>query len=92
VETLIEIVIYSLIVYRIATDITEFDGAFEMFAYLRGLSMKRGVPSWIAEGLHCAICVSFWLTIFLVIWMQDIRYFAVAGIVTIIVRWLNKGE
>jgi hypothetical protein len=84
------IVIWSLIVYRISDDIAILDGPFKIFSYIRGLSYHKLVPVWISNGLHCPICISWWLSLALVGYFGDIRYFAAAGITTLFVRFTMR--
>ncbi len=47
-----------LAVYRVAYLITSEDGPFEIATRFRALFGQR---DWIGRGLHCMLCVSFWL-------------------------------
>lgn len=49
-----------LAVYRLATLIAIDDGPFDIFARLRD---EVGQTTWWGRGLHCAICVGFWIAL-----------------------------
>ena len=52
----------SLAVYRLATDLAWMDGPFGLYMKLRGAVMARaGADSWLTEGIGCPVCWSFWL-------------------------------
>lgn len=85
-DVLTNILVWSLIVYRIADDIAHMDGPFEVFAIIRGWTYHERVPDWITNGIHCPVCISWWLSIILTAYMYDARYFAAAGITTVIVK------
>jgi hypothetical protein len=42
------------------------DGPFDLFSEIRG---SIGQDSWIGRGLHCGLCVSFWLSLIPAIWL-----------------------
>ena len=56
-------VIACLAVYRLATDLAWETGPFGLYASLRGSVMTRWPVSWVAEGVTCPICWSFWLAL-----------------------------
>lgn len=45
--------------YRLSHMIAMEDGPFDVFADLRD---KAGQRTWIGRGLHCPLCISFWLS------------------------------
>ena len=49
-----------LATYRIAHMIAREDGPFDMFMALRE---GVGQESWFGRGLHCVLCISFWLAL-----------------------------
>lgn len=56
-----------LAVYRLSHMVALEDGPFDVFANLRE---KTGQTDWIGRGLHCALCISFWLSGFFgVVWL-----------------------
>lgn len=48
-----------LAVYRVARMLTQEDGPFDLFTRLRA---AVGQSTWVGRGLHCFMCVSFWLS------------------------------
>lgn len=54
-------VVLALAVWRVARIIVAEDGPFDVLARLRertGINQQR---TWIARGLMCVACISFWL-------------------------------
>ncbi len=61
------------IVYRLALIITTEDGPFEMFRWWRESTIKAwGVNHWITRGFYCPLCVGFWLSFLVVVFIPDI--------------------
>lgn len=50
----------SLATYRAARMVAQEDGPFDVFAWLRD---RAGQGNWVGRGLHCVLCVSFWLAL-----------------------------
>jgi hypothetical protein len=53
-------VLATLATYRIAHMIAREDGPFDMFMLLREFA---GQEKWYGRGLHCVLCISFWLSL-----------------------------
>jgi hypothetical protein len=53
-------------VYRLSHMIAMEDGPFDAFAELRD---RVGQGNWIGRGLHCPLCLSFWLSLCMVGWL-----------------------
>lgn len=54
--------IFSLAVYRLATDLALTSGPFGLYEHWRGWAMlKWHQHVWVNEGVHCPICLSFWI-------------------------------
>ena len=53
-------VIGVLAVYRVAHMLAREDGPFDVFSLVRE---KVGQDSWVGRGLHCVLCISFWLSL-----------------------------
>lgn len=50
--------------YRLAYDISRMDGPFNAYTRLRGWAIGRwGDGHWVADGLNCPVCVSFWVAL-----------------------------
>lgn len=49
-----------LATYRVSHMITREDGPFDVFSQMRE---AIGQDSWVGRGLHCVLCVSFWLSL-----------------------------
>ena len=59
------LMIAALAIYRVAHMIAYEDGPFDIFLQLRDRAMVRfGRYHWITNGVHCPLCVSFWLSWF----------------------------
>lgn len=81
----------ALATYRVATDIAWEDGPGEVFATLRGAAVQRfGSGHWVADGIACPICVSFWAApALLVAWLHLpwlVAWLAVAGAAAFLAR------
>ena len=50
----------ALATYRISFMIGQEDGPFDLFSRLRG---KVGQREWYGRGMHCTLCISFWLSL-----------------------------
>lgn len=84
----ITLVAVWLIIYRISTDISYMDGPADVFAHIRGWAVQKfGSQHWVAIGVQCPICISFWVAGILAIALLDWRVIAGAGITTILIRW-----
>lgn len=62
-----ELAIWSLVVlsvYRVSHMIALEDGFFDLFVWLRG---ELGQKHWIGRGMHCVLCLSFWLSLIVLI-------------------------
>jgi hypothetical protein len=57
--TLPLLLIAALAVYRLAFALEREDGPANLFEHIRSL-FERG-PDWMAKGISCPRCVSFWL-------------------------------
>lgn len=78
--------LWTLAVYRLATDIAWMDGPFEVYARLRGWAIVQfGANHWVAQGVSCPICLSFWLAVPLA-WYGVEYWLAAAGVVAVITR------
>lgn len=87
----VEVIFVSILVYRISTDIAEMSGPFEIFEWLRGYTLtSKRISPWVADGISCPICISFWLAciIALVTWRWE--YLVSAGVTRLIIDWRNK--
>lgn len=92
-DILVNLIVWSLIIYRLATDFAEMDGPFDLYSQFRGyMIVKAGSHTWISDGVFCPICISFWLTTILCLVMLDYRYAAVAGVVRLIIDWRHSRE
>lgn len=56
-------------VYRLATDVAWEDGPLDAYTHLRTLATRAGDDSWIARGMACPICLSFWLALPAALWL-----------------------
>jgi len=78
---ILEVVMYSFAVYRIATDIAWMSGPFHVFEYIRGMTIQKfGIHSWITEGMSCPICLSFWVSFPIIFIHGFVWWLAIAGI------------
>lgn len=87
-------VLAVLATFRVANMIAREEGPFDMFAHLRS---KVGKKHWVARGLQCPLCISFWLSWAAVLllpfadWQQYLLLaLGCAGSVLGIYRWLDR--
>lgn len=52
------LIILSLAIYRVATDLAWEDGPANIYGRWRDY---MGQNTWVGRGFHCPICLSFWL-------------------------------
>jgi len=87
-----DIIIIMLATYRLATDLAGEDGPADLFSRLRGWALQRfGAAHWITVGVHCPICVAFWVAP-LAIALQvhapfAALWLAAAGATALALRW-----
>lgn len=90
-DILIGIMIWSIIIFRVADDFVLRDGPFEIFVNIRSWAYRNDkVPAWVSNGMQCRICVSWWLTLAVAIYHFDIRYYACAGVVTLLTILIDR--
>lgn len=53
-------------IYRLSHMIAMEDGPFDVFA---GLRDRAGQRDWVGRGLHCPLCISFWLALSMSGWL-----------------------
>lgn len=59
-ERALEFVLAVLATYRISTLIALDDGPFDILARMRE---EIGQETWVGRGLHCPICIGFWVAL-----------------------------
>lgn len=103
-DTLIWLTLIALAVYRVAHMVALEDGPGDVAARLRGWARQRfnrelspGVESehWITRGLHCPLCVSFWLTLPAGLlapnpWAWPLWWLACAGLVLVLHKAVDR--
>ncbi len=88
------LILAALAVYRLATDLAWETGPFGIYAALRGSTMTRWPQSWIAEGIVCPVCWSFWIALPAGLLLSPdlmgfVYWIAIAGAVALAVRVTN---
>lgn len=63
IEQSLLFLITSFAVYRISRMIALEDGAFNLFALLRGWVFTKFGNGWINEGVNCPMCISWWIAL-----------------------------
>lgn len=72
----------ALATYGAAHTVKFLDGPFGVFTLLRKLTLKKGVPGWVFNGMQCEICLSFWIGV-------PVALIAVGVIPHAIAHWLG---
>jgi hypothetical protein len=80
---MLKICIKALVVYRMTKMVYEEVGPFSVFVKARNRARRASVKhyggdNWIAEGLACPHCISFWISA-----TAGKDWFAVAGLVSL---------
>lgn len=57
---LLAIALAMLATYRAARMLAQEDGPFDLFSSLRDWAGQR---NWIGRGLHCPLCIGFWIAL-----------------------------
>lgn len=96
-ERFFDLIVSNLIVFGISYNIAQTTGPFGLFKSLRERLSKRFPREWVRTGVHCPICVSFWVsipvsllfepTVAFVLW-----WFAHVGFVTLAMVLSPPGE
>lgn len=86
------LVLGSLGIYRIAYMITGEEGPFSIFSWLRG---RVSQETWFGRGLHCPLCVSWWLAFWPALaWapyhLIILYWLGIAGGVLVLHQWSHK--
>ena len=77
----------ALAVYRLTHMVVYEDGPFNALETIRNLTYDLPEGHWIREGMHCPLCVSFWLSgavYLLPSWLVD--WLAIASVVMVIFK------
>ncbi len=88
------LILSILAVYRVSYFIAKEDGPFDLFSEVRG---KIGQEGWIGRGLHCVLCISFWLSVLPALWLFWGRpidiiagWFGIAGSILVLYKVLDE--
>lgn len=85
-------VLASLATYRLSRMLTNEEGPFSAFTWLRGLAPKN---TWIGRGLECIMCMSVWVALPLALyidwsWTLPLTWLGLSGATIIIWKWEQK--
>ena len=61
-------IVVVLAVYRVSHLIAMEEGPGSIFLLLRE---KVNQGNWVGRGLHCVLCISFWLSLFVPVFIMD---------------------
>ncbi len=84
------LILATFAVYRLATDLAWETGPFSAYARLRGYAQVH-TAAWIAEGVTCPICLSFWIALPL-LWYGPIEWLGVAGAAAFLARLTSHDD
>lgn len=95
---MISLILAVLGTYRIAHMVAQEDGPADVFARIRAIPNPE---SWIARGLSCVLCISFWVSLLaaLLLAHQDptmqrsetlLTWLGIAGAVMVLHLWTEK--
>lgn len=87
----------ALAVYRLSRMISDEEGPFAVFTWLRGLTKP---DTWIGRGMECIMCVSVWIALpvmvmitvlgYADVWIWPLTWLALSAVTVIIRRWEQK--
>lgn len=93
---ILDVILSSFAVYRVSRMLAQEDGPFEIFKRTRDWSFKKYNNHWVVTGIHCVLCISFWISIIPAICFGYYFYlnvpeifllwFGIAGIVVFLFR------
>ena len=74
--------------YRFSFMLAQEDGPFDIFSKWRGYIGQR---TWFGRGMHCTLCISFWVSLLCAVFMADgvtivTYWFGIAGGVLVLHR------
>jgi len=86
------LILAALAVYRISRMVADEEGPFSVFTKLRALAPAQ---TWVARGLECIMCVSFWVAIpvaLVVDWSPTwwLTWLALSAVTVLIRKWEQK--
>jgi len=68
----LDVVMFWLAVWGCSYTISHLQGPFDVAVNLRRFVLQRTRPThWLATGIECPICVSFWVALFLYPLLQE---------------------
>lgn len=80
--------IAALAVYRISRMLAVEEGPFKVFTTLREWPPH---DSWVARGLECPLCVSFWVALPIALWCGDWLWWPALSATTVLLwKWEGK--
>lgn len=85
-------IIASLAVYRLSRMISDEEGPWSVFTWLRGLAPAT---HWIGRGLECILCLSVWIALPVALWIDPslnwwLTWLALSGVTVVIRKWEHK--
>lgn len=85
-------ILAALAVYRLSRMISDEEGPFAVFTWLRGLATPG---TWVAHGVECIMCVSVWVALPIALyvdwsWTAPLTWLALSGVTVIIRKWEQK--
>ena len=75
----ISLVVATFVVYRISRMIAVEEGPFEVFTTVRTFFYHNKYPEWIQRGIVCPLCVGWWISLPLAIYIGVVMNFSVVG-------------
>lgn len=87
----------ALAVYRVSRMVTDEEGPWSAFTWLRS---QPAPQTWLARGLECIMCVSFWVALpaalLLILlgyadtWLWPVVWMALSAVTVVIRKWEQK--
>lgn len=84
---MLDMLLTTLAVYRLATDLAWEDGPGGLYAKGRGAVIARyGADDWRSAGVCCPICISLWLSLPAAFVWGPLAWLGIAGAVAFLAR------
>lgn len=85
-------VLAALTTYRLSRMLTNEEGPFSVFTWLRGRAQPQ---TWVARGVECIMCMSVWVALPVALyidrsWTMPLTWLALSAITVIIWRWEQR--
>lgn len=96
---MLNLILAVLATYRLALMIATEEGAFGVFAFIRG-RIDPDQETWIGRGLNCPLCIGFWVALGITLLLAHhfpmseteivLHWLGIAGGAVVLHKWLER--